>query len=170
MTTATVQSATLFDSNITHEPLAPQGIALPGFDFLNRADDHAAGRVRELLETFFANYSETDRAELRQRFRSKKRDHHVGAAFELVLHAALRHLGCTVTSHPPAAQGKLTKPDFRAEPADGSAAFYVEARVATGETTEDAKLRDAMDLLYERLSGFDSPDSLSTSSSATKAM
>lgn len=158
MTTATAQPATLFDLDVERKPLAPQGIALPAYDFLNRSDDPAAGRVRSLMEEFFSDYPTADKLDLLKRFRSKKRDQHVGAAFELVLHATLRRLGCAVTSHPAAAEGKATKPDFRAEPSDGSSSFYVEARVATGETTEDAKLRDAMDLLYERLSGFDSSD------------
>lgn len=94
-------------------------------DFYNRIDDPAIGKIRELIETWFAGYAATDLDEankLRQRLRSGRDDDFTAAVWELYLHETFLRLGCDVTIEPPVEGGEI---DFLIE--NDSIRIYVEA-------------------------------------------
>jgi hypothetical protein len=131
-------------------------MADPGFDFLNRSDHHDTQRIRDLLESWFAEYSSEARLDLAQRFRSPMRAQHQAAFFELFVHALVRRLGGSMEIHPVLSGGAAPRPDFLIREPSGDA--FLEARVAMNEKDEEGRLRNQIDELYGRLSALDSPD------------
>lgn len=95
------------------------------FSFLNRAAGPYWERVRELLESLFAEYPPEHAADLRARFRDRRWELHVGAWWELYLYSLFRALDAEVTVHPDM-PGVSTHPDFEVR-VEGQR-FYVEAR------------------------------------------
>lgn len=114
---------TLFDDFPRSDP-RPAGHGEDSFAFLNRVDRPYWSRVRELLETWFAEYPEADLDDLRNRFRKRGPDQHYAAWWELYLHAAFKRLGFEVEIHPEL-DGVESRPDFRVANLNGS--FLLEA-------------------------------------------
>lgn len=148
---------TLFDPPGTPAYIAPERFAYPGYDELNRSNDPAIAEVRRVLESWFARYDAADQPELRARFQSGIRAQHAGAFFELFLHELLLRLGCRIETHPALSPDIAKRPDFLVTDPLGLQ-FYLEARVATGESSEEAGKRDLIDRLYQSLGGMASPD------------
>ncbi len=114
----------------------------PSFAFLNDVAGPFWQRQRELLEAWFvASGSNND---VRNRFRSKHEDQHLGAFWELYLHQVLTQCGCKVIPHP-ALAGSTHHTDYLAQ--SGTARFHLEATVAIAK---DAK-RDKIDKLVAQL-------------------
>lgn len=150
-------SVTLFDSTATLAALPPERFAYPGYDELNRSQDPAIAEVRRVLETWFARYPPAEQKELRARFQSGIRAQHTGAFFELFLHEFLLTLGCRIEPHPAPSPEIAKRPDFLVTDPMGLQ-FYLEARVATGESSSEAAKRDLIDRLYQALGDAASPD------------
>src|SRR5437016_4610962 len=89
----------LFD-DFVREYLGPARHAEPFYTFLNRSARPATAAVRQLLESWFANYPHEEQPDLRGRFRSTNNRKHKAAFFELFLHELLLRLRCQIEIHP----------------------------------------------------------------------
>jgi hypothetical protein len=146
----------LFDE-IERDSYEPAKYAEPIFDFLNRSARIESERVRRELEKWFSRYPLSKQIELFSRFRSDIDPHHQAAFFELFLHELLLKLGCSVSLHPPVPDADNT-PDFLVESPNGEP-FYMEATLATNESTEQAASRARMNIAYDVLNRrIDSPN------------
>jgi hypothetical protein len=150
-------SLTLFDSAATLAAVPPERFAYPGYDALNRSHDPAMAEVRRVLEMWFARYPIREQKDVCARFRSGIRAQHTGAFFELFLHELLLSLGCQIEPHPAPSPEIPERPDFLVTDPLGRQ-FYLEARVATGESSQEAAKRDLIDRLYQALGGMVSLD------------
>jgi hypothetical protein len=142
---------TLFD-NFEREFQYPALHSESEFSFLNRSARLAAERVRRLLETWFKEYPATEQQTLRSRFRFEFQS----AFYELLLHAFLKSLQCSVEVHPDVATDKRTKPDFLATFSDGKECF-IEARVITDVSKSEVSKQNRLNRLYDQLDRLESP-------------
>jgi hypothetical protein len=146
---------TLFD-DMTRTDTGYAAYAEPQYTYVNRSARDDVGRVRALLESWFARYPAEGRASLQADFRSTDDWQHAAAFFELFLHELLVRLGCVVTLHP-AVPGTSRRPDFLAVPKRGLA-FYLEATLATGESLGERSARRRANVVYDALNQLESPD------------
>lgn len=108
------------------------------FRFLNRVDGPYWQRVRDFIEGAFAEYPRDGAVDLRARFRDRRWPEHVGAWWELYLHALFRAFGFSAEVHPEL-DGTNARPDFRVVTPGG--ALLVEARyVAAGLVSSEQRL------------------------------
>lgn len=125
---------TLFDDFTRTDP-SPARDGESSFEFMNRVRQPFWERIRDELDTWFADYPVDDADDLRARFRSSAPDQHFAAWWELYLHRFFRRLGFDVDLHP-ALPGITTKPDFRVTAGDTS--ILVEAATTfSGIVDED---------------------------------
>lgn len=104
------------------------------FDALNRLSWHSAAVIRATLEDWFSAYPQSNKKDLRSRFRSKKDSDHQGAFFELVLSKLLRELGHQISVNYPTPSGT---PDFLACASSGER-FFLDATIAQPKTFRDS--------------------------------
>ena len=128
-------SQTLFDSFVRTDG-EPARAEEDSFAFLNRAATPYWERVRTFVDQAFAAYPESDAADLRPRFQSRRWSDHVGAWWELYLFTLLQALGLEVEVHPDL-PGVATRPDFRASDREGP--FFIEARHVAAGIMSDAR-------------------------------
>lgn len=125
-----------------HRPSPRRGRS---FAFLDRSAWPAAENARTVLESWFADYPDGAKADLRARFR--RPDHnHESAFFELLLHQVFLRLGLAPEVHPELRTGR-SRPDFSIR--SRRRVYYVEANVAgvTGDLAEDALEDEVLDAL-----------------------
>ena len=124
----------------THGPRSdssPSGHAESSYAFLDRVHSLFFGRVRNLLEEWYANFPDAD-SHLRSRLCSDDDRSHAAAFWELYLHAAYVALGLDVKVHPDLGTDSNSAPDFLVH---GSAPFVVEAKLLM--TPAEVKSNDA---------------------------
>ncbi len=146
---------TLFDSFDRQEG-RPKFESEPSFAFLNQTARPQFAAVRDLLESWFANYPEENRDDLRGRFCSKKEYNHQSAFFELFLHELLRRLGCMTVVHP-SVPGASKRPDFLVVPPRGSD-FHLEAAAVMKESNALAAGKAMVSQVVDALNEVESPD------------
>jgi hypothetical protein len=116
-------------------PLFPLAAPVPGtrradetiYGFLCRAEGAYWGRVRDLLEEWFAALPEAEVDELKRRFERGTAEQVVSAFWELYIHEGFRRSGFTLSAHPDL-PGTTRHPDFLVE--GHSLSFYLECVVA----------------------------------------
>lgn len=116
------------------------------FDYLNASGRPEAARVRDLVDTWLADYPAAHRSDLIGRLRSRDDVSHRSAMFELMLDALLRRQSFTIVEvEPRLPNGKA--PDFLVEAPDGNR-FYLEATLASGRDNvaagADRRMREAL--------------------------
>ncbi len=121
------------------------------FDALNRLSWNNAAEIRTTLEDWFSEYPESNKKDLRSRFRSKKDSSHQGAFFELVLFILLRELGYQLTVNHPTPLGT---PDFLACTSSGER-FFLDATIAQPKTFRDSPSEKAV---FDALNKMDCSD------------
>ena len=119
----------LFDE-FTRTDTSPAKYSEPSFVALNRSARPSMTRARHVLQTWYAAFPESARADLLSRFRSTERRQHLGAVFELYCHSLLRGQDFAVDSPGEAA------PDFVAN--SGASRFFLEATLVA-ESDEAVK-------------------------------
>ena len=145
----------LFD-DFVRSHRSPAGYGEFDFDYFNRSANEPIRKIRDVLEDWFSRYPQSDRSELRQRFRSHDGYNHSSAFFELWLHELLLRLGCSIKVHPtlPATTRRV---DFFVESPRGND-FYLEAIHVTGESGQQSKSQARLNTLYDSLNYLNSPD------------
>lgn len=131
--------------------------AEPRFTYLKRSARVVERRVRKVLETWFSHYPPAQQTELRARFRSTNDFNHLSAFFELFLYELLTRLRCQVQIHPSTQSTTTKHPDFLVE-SPGGERFYMEAVVATDESSEQAAAKARMNRVYDVLNRLESPN------------
>ena len=139
----------------TDETLA--GWSTPEFEYLNRSARAVSSQVRQLIESWYLEYPEEHRSELRRRLRSLDDFEFYSAFFELYLHTLCRRSGYRVEVHPELESGSLKRPDFLVAPPDAER-FYLEAIVATGHSDEERRAQRLLGEIYDALNEIDSPN------------
>jgi hypothetical protein len=123
---------TLFDDIPRNEPERPRTYSesLSTFQFLNLATGERWTQARDLLESWYSDYPDTHKDQLRNNFRSELNGQHVGAWWELYTFTLYRRLGYAVTVEPelPNSQRKI---DFLVS--RDSESMYVECAVDGAE-------------------------------------
>lgn len=144
----------LFD-DVVRSDHSPAGYGDVDFDYLNCSANEPIRRIREVLEDWFSRYTESEKSELRQRFRSSEDYVHFSAFFELWLNELLLRLGCSVKVHP-TLPNTSRRIDFLVEsPEDNHC--YLEAIHITGESGAESKAQSRLNTLYDSLNYLDSP-------------
>ncbi len=121
--------------------------AEPAFAYLDRSGTREAGKVREVIDSWFSHYPAEHRTDLRSRLRSRNDFDHHAAFFELCLHQLLLNLDYSVTVHP-TVPSSTRHPDFLVFGRKGS--FYLEATLAAlsrAEYAARARMHDVYDAL-----------------------
>ena len=134
----------------------PSNYSEPSFEYLNRSANEPIRKIREVLEEWFSRYPESDQAELRKRFRSRKEHNHSSALFELWLHEILLRLGCRVHIHPDLPHTDR-KPDFLIQSPSG-ADCYLEAIHTSGASDDESNAQARLNTLYDSLNNLKSPN------------
>jgi hypothetical protein len=106
------------------------------FTFLNRAEGVVWGRIRDVLDAWFADYPVQHAADLRGRFQSNRRGAHWSAWWELYLHRLFTRLGYEAVVHPDV-PGTSRHPDFELTRADER--LYLEAVVVFSGVEDDKR-------------------------------
>jgi hypothetical protein len=120
------------------------------FSFLNRSAWPECGRMRDVIEQWFARYPAEHQSELAKRFRAKGSAYE-SAFFELCLHELLLRLGCGVIVYPhDIADGKATRPEFHVGPPSGRE-FLLEAILATNQTVEQRNAETRINKLLDEV-------------------
>lgn len=102
------------------------------YGFLQRVDDPAFGRVRDVLNRWFERFDSSQESEaatdLRRRIEAKQRGQFEAAFWELYLHETFSRLDFEIVAHPLSERG--TRPDFELRRKVGEH-FYLEAVMPT---------------------------------------
>jgi hypothetical protein len=151
---ATVNRVKLFDarSRTDHATIRPDEDT---FAFLDRVDDVYFGRVRDLVETWFATVPSDEQASLRGRLRSRSEANSAPAFWELYLRELLRQSGYSLTHEPKREHRR--RPDFLASGDDGG--FYLEARFV-GPPEERQTRAALVTQIRHQLNKIENPDYL----------
>lgn len=124
----------------------------PDFAYLDRSARPSMQRVREVLEDWMTRYPSVEVPELVARICSGNNQAFASATFELYLHELLLRLGCTLAVHPDLPNGETKHPDFLVTPPCEDP-FYLEAIVASGNSTEDDKADNRLAAVLDALHG-----------------
>ena len=135
---------TFFDDTERTDP-SPMRYGENIFDFYNRIDRPDWARVRDELDSWYRCHPDPD-GQLRAHFQGKRHDQHVGAWWELYVHAFFSKLGYEITVHPELPNGRPDRPDFLII-RDGSAA-YVECKavIERSRTAVENAILDATNM------------------------
>lgn len=143
--------------DITRDDL---GLPLPDetqFAYLNRSGRPEAGRVRELVDAWFAEYPAEHRKTLIGRFRSSIDDEYRSAFFELFLHHLVLARGGRVLAIEPKLDHTDKSPDFLVESAAGEQ-YYLEGVMATGRSTRETAAHARLNTALAAIDATPSPD------------
>ena len=115
------------------------------FDFYDRSAKPEFAKVRVSINKWFTNYPESEKSELKARFRKAFSP----AYFELFIYQLFTKQGFTLTPHPQI-QGTKKAPDFLAE--KGELSFYIEAKEVTDTSETEVAYNKKVNAIYDALS------------------
>ncbi|HZU01045.1 MAG TPA: hypothetical protein VFA10_15355 [Ktedonobacteraceae bacterium] len=147
----------LFDDRCRSDK-SPQKRRKPYYEVINRSARADYEAVRQVLESWFHEYPEQNRALLLGKFRAAENYNHLSAFFELYTHALLRHQGFLVSPEYRVVHIVGNPIDFFVQPPD-DLPFYLEAVVAMDSETEEKSER-VVEELRQALSKMDDPNFL----------
>jgi hypothetical protein len=106
----------------------------PDFAYLDRSSRFEARRIRDLLESWFSHYPDTEKEQFKRRFQSSQ---FTSAFFELYVYELLIRLGCSLEIHPNLPSNTKKHPEFLVRDPSGEE-FYLEATLAKKSDLETA--------------------------------
>jgi hypothetical protein len=121
------------------------------FDFFDRSDSEKGKVIREVLNSWFANYPENEKAEFKKRFRKE----FSSSLYELFIHELFIKQGFELESHPKL-KGSTKRPDFLAK--GNGIEFYIEVKEATDKTDAERALENKTNQIYDIVNQTDSPN------------
>jgi hypothetical protein len=120
------------------------------YERLDRSAGDVAARVRALLDDWFSQLPADARESIRPRFTSPRRETHMGAFFELYVHALASGGGYDIANFDVGQEDpEHIRPDVLL--VHGSEACSVEATVALGDDVVDPVKRARVDQLYDAI-------------------
>ena len=114
------------------------------YDFLDRSSKKEFKKVRDLLNNWFSNFPDSEKAEIKSRIR-KDFD---STFYELFLYQLFHKLGFNIIVHPEVPKSKK-RPDFLVTKNDLE--IYVEAKVITGKSKAEASFERKRNEFYDAL-------------------
>ena len=145
---------TLFDDR---DSLGPARYAESHFAYLDRSARRSSVAVRELMESWYAQYPSHAQRQLRSRIRQRDDQQFTAAFFELYCHALLEYFGYHVTVLDAQGDSRSKTPDFLVVAASGQE-FLLEATLASDVPKERAARLKLIDQAYDALNRVHSPD------------
>jgi hypothetical protein len=121
------------------------------YDYYDRSARKDVSKVRDVLNEWFKNYPESEKVELKQRLKKKFPD----AFYELYLFNLFKQQGFNIEIHP-IVPNSHKKPDFLIS--KGGIEFYLEAKVAKGESEEQESQKKRINEIYDSLNTIKSPN------------
>lgn len=146
--------ADLFDRSIRNDTSAPRH-SESTYELINRRVGPLWEEMRTDLNQWFNNFPQDGREDLRRRFQESKSEQHVGAWWELYVHALLRRLNYRVSLHP-SIPGTRRRPDFLAE--NDEETFYVEATHVRSGIVDEGRESDREDVIFDLVNQASSTD------------
>jgi len=149
--------ALLFDET-ERTDMSPAFYAEPEYHFWNRSGRPEAAIIRKNLSKWFAAFPDNEKDELKARIQSGDDNQFHSAFFELYLYNLLIALDCAVEIHPDLTnKDNNKKPDFLVH-ASNNSKFYLEARVASDISDEEAARQARMNQVYDVINKLLSPN------------
>lgn len=142
----------LFESNERHY-LGPANSLENVYDYYNRSARLDISIVRDKLEEWFSNIPETEKYEMKERFK-KSFD---SVFYELFLYNLFTELGFGIEIHPNVA-GNTTKPDFLIR--KGELEIYVEAKISKDKSHSEEAEENRKNQFYDSINKIKSPNFL----------
>lgn len=121
------------------------------YDYYDRSSRQDVAKIREVLNRWFINYPETEKYELKQRFKKK----FSCAFYELFIFNLFRLQGFNIEIHPKVPNSEK-RPDFLVS--KDELKFYLEAKVAKGESEEQESQQKRINKIYDSLNTISSPN------------
>lgn len=146
---------TVLFSQIHRVDTGPSRHSESRFSYLDRSARPTMGRIRQVLERWWAEFPLAEQAELRKRIRSEDDRQHFAAVFELYIHQILLRTQHHVEIHRQGDRGKC--PDFLATASDCTS-FVLEATVATETDQAQQGAEKRKNQLYDTINKLESPD------------
>lgn len=121
------------------------------FDFFDRSNSEKGKVIREVLNTWFDNYSQSDKPEFKKRFRKE----FSSSLYELFIHELFTKQGFTLESHP-ILKNSSDRPDFLAK--GNGIEFYIEVKEATDKTDVERAYENKTNQIYDIVNQTNSPN------------
>jgi len=121
------------------------------YDFFDRSDSKKADVIRVVINEWFDNYPETDKAEFKKRFKKE----FSSSLYELFIHELFTKQGFCLESHP-LLENSSKRPDFLAK--GNGIEFFIEVKEATDKTDEERALENKTNLIYDIINKTISPN------------
>ncbi|MBN2747798.1 MAG: hypothetical protein JXR34_13810 [Bacteroidales bacterium] len=121
------------------------------YDYYDRSARKDVSKVRDVLNIWFENYPDKEKLELRGRFKKT----FSSAFYELFIFNLFKNQGFDILIHPKVPNSSK-RPDFLLS--KNGVEFYLEAKVATGESEEQESYKNRINQIYDSLNTIKSPN------------
>jgi hypothetical protein len=121
------------------------------YDYYDRSARKDVSIIRKTLNKWFRKYPDEEKIELKNRFKKS----FSSAFYELFIFNLFKSQGFKIIIHP-TVPNTTKKPDFLVS--KGKIEFYIEAKIATGESKKQESLRKRMNQIYDSLNTISSPN------------
>lgn len=121
------------------------------YDFFDRSDSEKGKVIREVLNSWFDNYPENEKAEFKKRFRKE----FSSSLYELFIYELFTKQGFKLESHPEL-KNSTRRPDFLAK--GNGLEFYIEVKEATDRTDAERAYENKKRQIYDILNKTNSPN------------
>jgi hypothetical protein len=129
----------------------PAGHNENSYDYYDRSARKDVAIIRKTLNKWFRKYPDEEKIELKNRFKKS----FSSAFYELFIFNLFKSQGFKVIIHPNA-PSTTKRPDFLVS--KRTIEFYIEAKIATGESKKQESLRKRMNQIYDSLNTINSPN------------
>lgn len=121
------------------------------YGYYDRSARKDVSKVRDVLNLWFDNYPDEEKPELKSRFKKT----FSSAFYELFIFNLFKNQGFDITIHPNVPNSSK-RPDFLL--AKNGIEFYLEAKVAKGESEEQESYKHRINQIYDSLNNIKSPN------------
>ena len=121
------------------------------YDYYDRSARKDVSIIRKTLNKWFRKYPDEEKIDLKNRFKKS----FSSAFYELFIFNLFKSQGFKIFIHPNV-PNTTKRPDFLVS--KGTMEFYIEAKIATGESKKQESLRKRMNQIYDSLNTISSPN------------
>lgn len=146
----------IFNSNIRTR-LDPASYSESHYKYLDESGRPEAQKVRDLLQSWYDNYPNHEKRDMKCRLQSNIDIQFISAVFELYYYNLLEKLNYTLETHPNNPSGKHTKPDFKVTNDKGEL-FYLELTTISDKSEKEIAAESRENVVYDSISKINSPN------------